>query len=140
MPTRLAQSQPRGYLANYPVSGSLSMRLVATLLLTCTIAGCSVFSPARGNFTKNVTEEQQMAVLLDRLLKPGMPIEDALAIMKKEGFQYTAAEESKPGKGTMYCWRSQQVSFWMERDWKVFLEYHEGKLDGYSLKTYLTGA
>ena len=115
------------------------MRLVATFLLTCTIAGCSIFSPP-GDLTKNVTEEHQMAVLLDRrLLKPGMPMDDALAIMKEEGFQCTAADELTPGKRTIYCWRSQQESFWIERDWKVFLEYHESKLDGYTVKTYLTG-
>jgi hypothetical protein len=114
------------------------MRLVVTLLLTGTIAGCSIFSPP-GDLTKNVTEEKQMTVLLDRLLKPGMPIEDALAIMKKEDFHCEAAEESTPGNLSIYCWRSEQASFWVEQDWKVFLEYHDGKLDLYTLKTCYIG-
>lgn len=114
------------------------MKWLAALLLTLCIVGCTLISPP-GDLTKNVTHEQQMTVLLDRMLKPGMPIEDALAIMKKEGFQYTTAEESTPGKKTMYCWRNEQESFWIEQDWKVFLEYHDGKLDGYTVKTYLIG-
>lgn len=57
------------------------MKWLTILLLTSCITGCTLISPP-GDLTKNVSQEQQMTELLDRMLKPGMPIEDALAIMK----------------------------------------------------------
>ena len=102
--------------------------------MCCLLAGCSAVGPLPGHFTQNLSPDQ-MTVILDRHLKPGMPIEEAQAFLKKEDFTYVHAKEHTAGVQTIRFTRRDQIDFWEEQFWAVTLEATQGKLARYTVKS-----
>lgn len=110
------------------------MRILNPLLLTCLFVGCSAVGPLPGHFTQNLSSDQ-MTVILDKHLKPGMPIEEVEAFLKKEEFTYVHTKERTPGVQTIRFIRRDQLDFWEEQFWAVTLEATQGKLARYTVKS-----
>lgn len=114
------------------------MRIPTALLLSCLFAGCNAVGPLPGHFTQNLSQNQ-MTIVLDKHLQPGMPLEEAQAFLKKEEFVYVHAQELRPGTQSIRYIRRDQIDFWVEQCWTVTLDVSQGKLERYAVKSELTG-
>ena len=109
------------------------MRLQSLVLICCLFVGCSAVGPMPGHFTQDLSQSQ-MATVLDKYLKPGTPLEDAQAFMKREEFVHVHGQEVSPGIQSIRYTRHDQTDFWSEQVWTVTLEVSQGKLTRYTVK------
>ncbi len=113
------------------------MRMLFLLIISCLFAGCNAVGPLPGHFTQNLSQDQ-MTVVLDKHLQPGMPLEEAQAFLKKEEFGYVHTQELRPGIQSIRYTRRDQIDFWVEQFWAVTLDVSQGKLERYAVKSELT--
>lgn len=108
------------------------MRILTPLFLTCLLAGCNAIGAMPGHLTQNANQAQ-MKTLLDQNLKPGMPMTEAQAFLKKEEFTFGMAKEHNPGVEVLKFNRRDPIDFWTDQAWSVTLEGSQGKLTSYKL-------
>ncbi|MFT3881640.1 MAG: hypothetical protein QM703_18500 [Gemmatales bacterium] len=107
------------------------MRILTPLFLTCLLAGCNAVGPMPGHLTQNVNQAQ-MKAMLDQNLKPGMPLSEAEAFLRKEEFTPGMAHH-QPGVESLKYNRRDPIDFWTDQAWSVTLEGSQGKLTSYKL-------